>query len=65
MSEAILSQLGECQRQYQDAVKAQALKNFIDWTLTEGQKSSLELGYLPLSKKVVDQVQSAANKIAE
>ncbi|BAZ54263.1 phosphate ABC transporter periplasmic phosphate-binding protein (plasmid) [Nostoc sp. NIES-4103] len=51
--------------QYQDPVKAQALKNFIDWALTEGQKSSLELGYLPLSKKVVVQVQSAANKIAE
>ncbi|MFN6570738.1 phosphate ABC transporter substrate-binding protein PstS [Dendronalium sp. ChiSLP03b] len=51
--------------QYQDPVKAQALKNFIDWALTEGQKSSLELGYLPLSKKVVVQVQSAVNKIAK
>lgn len=50
---------------YQDSAKAQALKNFIDWALTKGQKSSLELGYLPLSKKVVFQVKSAANKIGE
>ncbi|MBH8577526.1 phosphate ABC transporter substrate-binding protein PstS [Nostocaceae cyanobacterium CENA369] len=51
--------------QYPDPAKAQALKNFINWALTKGQKSSLELGYLPLSKKVVVQVQSAANKIAK
>ncbi|MEH1838028.1 MAG: phosphate ABC transporter substrate-binding protein PstS [Nostoc sp.] len=51
--------------QYPNRVKAQALKNFIDWALIEGQKSSLELGYIPLSKKVVIQVQSAAKKIAE
>ncbi|MCL6752566.1 phosphate ABC transporter substrate-binding protein PstS [Nostoc sp. CCCryo 231-06] len=51
--------------QYPNRVKAQALKNFIDWALIEGQKSSLELGYIPLSKKVVVQVQSAAKKIGE
>nr|AEU10997.1 ABC transporter [Nostoc sp. 152] len=49
--------------QYQNPVKAQALKEFVYWASTEGQKSSLELGYIPLSKKVVIQVQSAANKI--
>lgn len=51
--------------QYPNQVKAQALKNFIDWAVIDGQKSSLELGYIPLSKKVVLQVQSAVKKIAE
>jgi phosphate transport system substrate-binding protein len=51
--------------QYQDPVKAKVLKNFVDWALTEGQKSSLELGYIPLSKKVVLQVESVAQKIAD
>ncbi len=51
--------------QYQDADKAQVLEDFVDWALTEGQKYSAELGYIPLPKKVVDKVQSAAEKIAE
>ncbi|MBN3923316.1 phosphate ABC transporter substrate-binding protein PstS [Nostoc sp. NMS4] len=51
--------------QYPNRVKAQALKNFVNWAVIDGQKSSLELGYIPLSKKVVLQVQSAAKKIAE
>jgi phosphate transport system substrate-binding protein len=50
---------------YQDPAKAQALKNFINWAVTEGQKSSLELGYIPLSKQVVVQVQSATKKITQ
>ncbi|OUL24800.1 phosphate ABC transporter substrate-binding protein PstS [Nostoc sp. T09] len=52
-------------KQYQDSVKAQALKNFVDWAVTEGQESSVELGYIPLSKKVVVQVQSAAKNISK
>ncbi|WP_445626430.1 phosphate ABC transporter substrate-binding protein PstS [Nostoc sp. DSM 114167] len=51
--------------QYPNRVKAQALKNFVNWAVIDGQKSSLELGYIPLSKKVVLQVQSAVKKIAE
>ncbi|MEH2411072.1 phosphate ABC transporter substrate-binding protein PstS [Nostoc sp.] len=51
--------------QYPNRVKGQVLKNFVNWALIEGQKSSLELGYIPLSKKVVLQVQTAAKKIAE
>ncbi|BAY13565.1 phosphate ABC transporter substrate-binding protein PstS [Calothrix sp. NIES-2098] len=50
-------------KQYQNSVKAQALKNFVNWAVTEGQISSKELGYIPLSKKVVVQVQSAAKNI--
>ncbi|WP_341528614.1 phosphate ABC transporter substrate-binding protein PstS [Nostoc sp. UHCC 0302] len=52
-------------RQYEDSVKAQELKNFVNWVLIKGQKSSLELGYIPLSKEVVVQVQAAANQIAQ
>ncbi|MHC5597920.1 MAG: phosphate ABC transporter substrate-binding protein PstS [Nostoc sp.] len=51
--------------QYPNRVKAQALKNFVNWAVVDGQKSSLELGYVPLSKKVVIQVQTAAKKIGE
>ncbi|HCF29821.1 MAG TPA: hypothetical protein DEV81_22060 [Cyanobacteria bacterium UBA11049] len=51
--------------QYQDLNKAQALENFVDWALTEGQKYSAELGYIPLPAKVVTKMQAAAEKIAE
>ncbi|MEH1958496.1 MAG: phosphate ABC transporter substrate-binding protein PstS [Nostoc sp.] len=51
--------------QYPNRVKGQALKKFVNWAVIDGQKSSLELGYIPLSKKVVLQVQTAAKKIAE
>ncbi|MEH2359002.1 phosphate ABC transporter substrate-binding protein PstS [Nostoc sp.] len=51
--------------QYPNRVKGQALKNFVNWAVIDGQKSSLQLGYIPLSKKVVVQVQTAAKKIAE
>ena len=51
--------------QYQDPNKAQALENFVDWALTEGQKYSAELGYIPLPAKVLTKVQAAAEKIAE
>ncbi|MEH2130259.1 MAG: phosphate ABC transporter substrate-binding protein PstS [Nostoc sp.] len=51
--------------QYPNRVKAQALKNFVNWAVVDGQKSSLELGYVPLPKKVVLQVESAVNKIGE
>ncbi len=51
--------------QYQDPNKAQVLEEFVDWALTEGQKYSAQLGYIPLPQKVVDKVQSAAEQIAE
>jgi phosphate transport system substrate-binding protein len=50
-------------KKYQNPTKAQTIKNFVGWAVTEGQKSSLELGYIPLSQKVVLQVQSAAKNI--
>jgi phosphate transport system substrate-binding protein len=35
-------------RHYDDHNKAAALKTFLDWALTDGQKVSDELGYVPL-----------------
>ncbi|BAY62330.1 phosphate ABC transporter periplasmic phosphate-binding protein [Calothrix brevissima NIES-22] len=50
-------------KKYPDPAKAQTIQNFVNWAVTEGQKSSLELGYIPLSPKVVSQVKSAAQHI--
>lgn len=50
-------------KNYDDPNKAQAVKNVIQWGLTEGQKYSQELGYVPLPEKVVDKVEAAANQI--
>ncbi len=48
---------------YPDATKAKALKDVINYGLTQGQQSSSQLGYVPLPSKVVQQVQAAANSI--
>ncbi|MBD1907582.1 phosphate ABC transporter substrate-binding protein PstS [Trichocoleus sp. FACHB-6] len=48
---------------YEDPQKAQALKNVLNWSLTEGQKYSEELGYVPLPAPVVQKVQAAVNSI--
>lgn len=50
-------------KNYDDPNKAQAIKNVIDWGLTDGQKFSEELGYVPLPQPVVDKVKAAANQI--
>jgi len=34
--------------QYPDAAKLAALKDFVSWGLGEGQRYSVELGYIPL-----------------
>ena len=49
---------------YQDKNKAQALQNVVNWALTDGQKFSQELGYVPLPAKVVNKVQAEAKKIS-
>lgn len=48
---------------YPDQNKAQALQNVINWALTDGQKLSSELGYVPLPEKVVDKVEAQVKKI--
>lgn len=38
---------------YEDTTKLDALKGFVTWTLTDGQKFAPELGYIPLPEAVV------------
>ena len=46
-------------KKYDDASKSKALKDFVAWGLTEGQKFSEELGYVPLPAPVVEKAQAA------
>jgi len=48
---------------YQDPQKAQALKNVVDYALTDCQQFASELGYVPLPPGVVTKVEAAADKI--
>jgi phosphate transport system substrate-binding protein len=52
-----------CYRHYNDANKLKALKGVIEYGLTEGQKSSEQLGYVPLPAPVVAKVKEALNNI--
>ena len=52
-----------CYKRYDDAKKLQALKDVIEYCLTEGQKSSEQLGYVPLPASVVAKVKEALNNI--
>jgi phosphate transport system substrate-binding protein len=49
--------------EYSDAAKCQALKDVINYGLTEGQKISKKLGYIPMPEVVVKKVQAAADTI--
>lgn len=42
---------------YDNPATAEALENFVNWALTEGDKYAIELGYLPLSQDVAQRVQ--------
>ena len=48
---------------YDDAEKLDAFKEVINWSLTDGQELSEELGYIPLPDNVVSKVQSALDTI--
>ncbi len=48
---------------YDNSQKAQALKDVIKWSLTEGQKVSKDLGYIPLPENVVSEVQATVDSI--
>ena len=52
-----------CYQKYEDAAVADALKKLVHWCLTEGQKSSAEMGYVPLPGSVVEKVQAAVETI--
>lgn len=52
-----------CYKKYADAGKLKALKDFINWSLVEGQKFSEELGYIPLPESVVEKSKAALETI--
>ena len=53
-----------CYKQYAKPDVAATLKSVIKYGLTDGQKVSDELGYIPLPPEVVAKVQAAAEQIA-
>lgn len=50
-------------KKYDDPQKATALKKVLNWSLTEGQKLSSELNYVPLPASVVSKVQQALEQV--
>ncbi|MBV9488336.1 MAG: phosphate ABC transporter substrate-binding protein PstS [Verrucomicrobia bacterium] len=50
-------------KKYPDATKWGALKAFINFGLTDGQKFANDLGYIPLPKEVVDKDMAALNEL--
>ncbi|NWF60738.1 MAG: phosphate ABC transporter substrate-binding protein PstS [Fischerella sp.] len=51
-------------KKYPDAAKAKAMEAMIEYGLTEGQKVSGELGYIPLPANVVQKVATVADTIS-
>ncbi len=50
-------------KKYDDANKAKAIQGLINYSLTEGQKISGKMGYIPLPENVVQEVSKAAKNI--
>jgi len=50
-------------RKYQNPAKAAAVKAFIDWGLSDGQKAAAELGYIPLPQAVALRAKLAAQTV--
>ncbi|NJL83973.1 MAG: phosphate ABC transporter substrate-binding protein PstS, partial [Chloroflexaceae bacterium] len=50
--------------QYDNPNKAEALKAVLRWSLTEGQRLSEELGYVPLPAEVSEQAVATLDRIA-
>jgi phosphate transport system substrate-binding protein len=51
-------------KKYDDPEKAKAMEAMIQYGLTEGQKQSAELGYIPLPAVVVERVAAVADAIS-
>lgn len=47
---------------YDNLQEAAAIKNFVNWALTNGDQYAKELGYLPLTDEVAQRVQSVINQ---
>jgi phosphate transport system substrate-binding protein len=52
-----------CYKQYQDKAKFQTLQGLLTYCLTDGQKESEALGYIPLPAAVSDKVKAAIQNI--
>lgn len=50
-------------KKYDNPAKLKAFKEVVDWALTDGQKLSEELGYVPLPENVVKKVEAAVETI--
>ena len=50
-------------KKYPDAAKLKALKEFVNWGLTDGQSFSESLGYIPLPAPVVEKAKAALSTI--
>jgi phosphate transport system substrate-binding protein len=50
-------------QKYETAETAEAVKKFVNWDLTDGQKFSDDLGYIPLPKEVVDKALEALKTV--
>lgn len=50
---------------YEDAAKADALKAFTKWALTDGKAFSTELGYIPLPEELVTKVNTAVDAVGK
>ncbi len=50
-------------QKYDDPDKLQALKDVVNWSLTEGQSYAAEIGYIPLPDNVVEKVKGKLNTI--
>ena len=51
-------------KQYDNPAKAKAMEAMIEYGLTDGQKVSSELGYVPLPANVVEKVAAAADTLS-
>lgn len=52
-----------CYSKYSDAAKAKEIKDLVKWCLTDGQKYSTEMGYVPLPEKVVQIVTAKLDEV--
>ena len=51
-------------KKYDNPATAKAVEAMVEYGLTEGQKVSTELGYVPLPANVVEKVAAAADSIS-
>lgn len=52
-----------CYKQYSDKGKLEVLKSLLAYCLTEGQKESESLGYIPVPPSVLERVKAAVQNI--